>query len=672
MTEPAGARFGRTAFRSGVVVLFLVGVLPLANWIPSERSVPWYPATLQGWLVGLVWVLGAAAVLAALSDRTPALWREGAVSKGLGAFDPGNPRALGVVALLAFLAYALIATVVFDRRPLLIDEVVQAWQARGYATGRLWLPLDPDPAFRSTLNLVEFGGRWFGHFPPGWPLVLAVGEWIRAPWLMGPITGAAAVVCFGLVLRRAEPEPSVRAGALLLFAFAPFTLAMASSHMSHGPVLTWLLAGLAAWLAWVERPDTGRALLVGAALGMAAITRPADAAAFGLPLAGWALVRIRGGDRWTGYLPMVAAALVPLGFMALVNWSTTGSMLTSGYQLLWGRNVGLGFHAAPWGPAHTPVRGVELVALYLFRLNTYLFEAPVPGLLAAALAMVLATRFAAVDRYLLAAAGVLLLVYFAYWHDGFYLGPRFVYPLVPLVALWTARLPRLVAARLPGQAHRTTAYAMALAMGGAVVSGMPARLGAHAAIEPAMRFDVDQAATEQGVHDAVVLVRESWGAQLLARMWALGIAKPDAERFYRNIDSCVLDGAIALAEAAPARPADPGRFHALMADSARLVKSPFSPDSSERVLNGAHYTPGCVARINEDRGGFTQLAPTLLSRRADLLFVRDLPGRNGRVLAARPAAAVYLLTRPTGAERPAYFPARRDSVLAIPGPAVSR
>lgn len=672
MTEPGGARFGRTAFRLGVAVLFLAGTLPLANWIVSERSVPWYSHTLQGWLVGIVWVVGGAAVLAALSDRTPALWRDGAVSRGLGAFDPANPRALAVVSLLALFCYALIATAVFDRRPLLIDEVVQAWQARVYATGRLWLPVDADPAFRSTLNLVEFQGRWFGHFPPGWPMLLAVGEWIRAPWLIGPLTGAAAVACFGLVLRRAEAEPSVRAGALLLFAFAPFTVAMASSHMSHGPVLTWLLAALAAWLAWTERPGTGRALLVGASLGMAAITRPADAAAFGLPLAIWALFLIRGGERWTRFVPMVLAALVPLGFMLFVNWSTTGSALTSGYQLLWGPNVGLGFHAAPYGPAHTPQRGVELLGLYLFRLNSFLFEAPVPGLLAAALAMVLATRFSSVDRYLLAAAGCLLALYFAYWHDGFFLGPRFVYPLVPVLALWTARLPRLVAAWSPGQAHRTAAYAMTLAIGSAVASGIPARLGAHAAIEPAMRFDVDRGATEAGVHDAVVLVRESWGAQLLARMWALGLSKPDAERFYHNVDSCVLDGAISTAEAAPVRPADPAPFRALMADSARLVRSPFSADSSERVLNGARYSPGCVARINEDRAGFTQLAPTLLSRRSDLLFVRDLPGRNGPILASRPNASVYLLTRRTGAERAEFLPANRDSILKVPVATVSR
>ena len=666
MTGGRGTPLGRAAFRVVVCALLLASLLPVANWIVSERSVPWYPRLLEAWGLGLLWVLGGAAILAVASGRVPSLWREGSLSEALGRLDPANSRALWLVAGLALLAYLGVATAVFDRRPLLIDEVVQLWQARTYASGRLWLPVDADPAFRSALNLVEFHGRWFGHFPPGWPLLLALGELVRAPWLVGPVAGAVAVLCFGLILRRAEREPSVRAGALLLFAFAPFTLSMASSHMSHGPVLMWLLAALAAWLRWLEQPDLPLALLVGGALGMAAITRPADAAAFGFPLVIWVLLRLRGGDPWTRFVPMVAAAFVPLGFMLAVNLATTGSLLTSGYALLWGPNVGLGFHPAPYGPAHTPLRGLELVSLYLFRLNTYLFEAPVPGLLGAGTALLLARRFGAVDRYLLAAGGTLLAVYFAYWHDGFFLGPRFVYPLVPLLALWTARLPRLVAERAPGFGHRASAYAVSLAVAGAIASGIPARQGANAAVELGMRFDADRAAAEHGIRDAIILVRESWGAQLLARMWALGIAKPDVERLYHNIDSCVLDAALQEAERLGGTAVNPAVFGSLMGDSAKLVRSPFSPDSSERVLDGAHYTPWCAARINEDREGYTLLAPTLLSRRPDLLFVRDLPGRNSRVLTSRPNASVYLLTRRPGVASAEFRLVNRDSVAAVP------
>ena len=119
---------------------------------------------------------------------------------------------------------------------------------------------------------------------------------------------------------------------------------------------------------------------------------------------------------------IVLGIVPPLAFLGLVNGATTGSVMASGYQLLWGPNVGLGFHPAPYGPPHTPGRGFELVALYLLRLNTFFLEAPIPGLLMAGAALGLSGPLRPADRYFLGAALVLLLVYFAYWHDGFFWG----------------------------------------------------------------------------------------------------------------------------------------------------------------------------------------------------------------------------------------------------------
>ena len=663
-SEPHGV--GGWAARLGIAALLILSLLPVPNWFPSERSVPWYGAVATQWLVGGAWVIGGALVLGLGSRRWPRLWREGSLGQAVASCDPLDPRALAIVAVGAGLAYLAVAAGVFDRRPLLIDEVIQVFQARTYAAGRLWLPVDPDPAFRSTLNLVEFEGRWFGHFPPGWGLLLAAGEWAGASWVIGPVVGGLTVWMWGLVLRRIEPSASIRAGGLLLFAFAPLTLFMAASHMNHGPVLFWLLAAVAGWLAFVERPRALTGLAIGAAFGMAVITRPADAVAFAVPAAVWALARFgRSGMAPLGWIAL--GVLPPLGFLALVNGATTGSILSSGYQLLWGPNVGLGFHPAPYGPPHTLGRGFELVALYLLRLNTFLFEAPIPGLVLAGVALGLSGPLRVGDRYLLGAGAVVLLVYFAYWHDGFFLGPRFVYSLAPLLALWTVRLPSVIVARFgDGLARRVSAYAMALAAAGTVASGLPARLGGTSALQPAMRFDADRAATAAGIRDAVIFVRESWGSQLVARMWALGISTPDAERYYRNIDGCRLDGALGERERGDGAVSIGAVLDPLMVDSAKLVRSPWSPDSSERVLMGSRYDRRCVARVNEDRLGTTILAPQLLSRRPDLWFVRDLHERNRRVLAARPTAAVYLMYQPPGAPAPVIVPASRDSMLALP------
>ena len=88
-----------------------------------------------------------------------------------------------------------------------------------------------------------------------------------------------------------------------------------------------------------------------------------------------------------------------------------------------------------------------MISLYVTRLQTYLFETPFPAMLPVIAALALTKRLSALDRYLLASATLLGALYFAYWHDGFFLGPRFVFPWLPVLVLFAARLPRLVRER---------------------------------------------------------------------------------------------------------------------------------------------------------------------------------------------------------------------------------
>ncbi|MGE3615929.1 MAG: hypothetical protein AB7L66_08640, partial [Gemmatimonadales bacterium] len=107
------------------------------------------------------------------------------------------------------------------------------------------------------------------------------------------------------------------------------------------------------------------------------------------------------------------------------------------------------------------------------------------------------------------------------------------------------------------------------------------------------------------------------------------------------------------------------------ADSARLIDSPISPDSTERLLNGSRYSANCLARINEDRAGFTLYPPALLSRDPNLVVVRDLQARSSRAVREHPGMPVFLLTRVAGDTVPRFLPLSRDSILALPAPADS-
>jgi hypothetical protein len=126
-----------------------------------------------------------------------------------------------------------------------------------------------------------------------------------------------------------------------------------------------------------------------------------------------------------------------------------------------------------------------------------------------------------------------------------------------------------------------------------------------------------------------VLVRETWGSQLIARQWGLGVTRTDAERIYRSTDSCLLDGALHQVER---EGGGASRFRELVdplrADSSRLVAQYLSPDTTLRSLPGAVLADRCIRRLLEDRAGTSLYAPLLAERTTRVVFVRDLHARN--------------------------------------------
>lgn len=338
-----------------------------------------------------------------------------------------------------------------------------------------------------------------------------------------------------------------------------------------------------------------------------------------------------------------------------VNAQTTGDPFLFGYDLLWGAGHGLGFHQSPWGPQHTPLRGLELVSLNFTRLSVYLFETPFPALLPAAVALWFARPLRAMDRFLFASAGLVVAGYWAYWHDGFYLGPRFMVPLLPVLVLSSARLPLVLRDRLPRTFPAALALRATLAAGAAyaLVTIVVVRAPQYRNGMTSMRVDVASAARAAGVQDALVLVKESWGAQLMIRMWAAGISRSDAEVLYRNSDACKLELVLAGIEGDGVRgDAARARLVPLRADSSALVKSTRSPDFTERMLPGYAYAPVCEARLAADATGFSHFAPFRLVRDGNV-YARWLPGREEEIMAAFPERSVYLLGRAgTGVEAP--------------------
>lgn len=617
--------------------LLVFGLLPIANWIPGGYGAPWYSDTLTLWLSGLTLVLGLTGLLLILLRRKPSLWMDGAWSRVAGRWEAGGWKCDAFVAAGALALYALIALLVFDRRPTVVDEFVGLFQARIFASGRLFLPVSDFPALTSALFVVEQEGKIFGQFPAGGPAVLAIGARLGLEWLVDPICGALSVLLLSRILRVTRVAAGVALATVALFVVSPFVASMAGSYMSHVPTLTFILlasAGLA-YATRDEYPHAGAAFVCGLGLGIAATIRPLDGLAFALPSAAWLVARLRLGRSHVGALLASGAGVaIPVIALLWVNLVWTGNPLQFGYESLWGEGVGLGFGESPWGEPHTPRLGIELLSLYALRLQTYLFELPVPSLAFVIGALLLVRRVSSFENWTLWSSSLLLLGYFAYWSDGYHLGPRFMYPLAPFLAYWTARLPSVIRSRgVSWNVQRSTLIAGWVAILIGIAQLWPVRYAGHrqAAMSTPARYE--EVARRAGVSGATIVVRESWDAQLMARMWAVGITRPEAERIYRTVDACLLDTSLDSVER---RGGGAERLKQLLGaqqvdvDSLKPLRT--RTGSSLRFLPGATYTQVCARRLAEAEEGWTLWEPALLVDDGNT-WLRDLhslssPGVN--------------------------------------------
>ena len=285
-------------------------------------------------------------------------------------------------------------------KPLLIDEVISALPGADLRVGPIsGCRRRAITEFTSAMHLLDWDGKVYGQFPAGGPAMLAIGTLLHAEWLVGPVATAIGVYLFARLLRRLELRDGTALAALLLYAFAPFTVFLGGSMMNH---VTRRRGCSRAALALVDRHGATRRPRArvprwrwGWRFGVAATIRPTDAAAFAIPGRGRGCSGARGWARRTfkALLLSGVGVAIPMALLLLGQLrSRPGSPLRFGYIEMWGKSHEIGFHAAPWGPAHTPARGLELINLYLLRLQDYFLETAGPSLLFATLALALTRR----------------------------------------------------------------------------------------------------------------------------------------------------------------------------------------------------------------------------------------------------------------------------------------
>lgn len=647
-------------------LLALLGVIPFANLLTGGTAVVWWNVVLRDWLVrgGVVLAIAALAAVVAMPrvDRV--------IEWGASLVRRPSPRAFATAAAaLAGCGALAMAWYCFSGHPFTSDEMAHQWHARILLGTRFSAVTEQWPEFFNTAPVWDRDGRWYSQYPVGGPAFIALGMIFSAAWLVNPFLVAVAAWNLYGFAHRTVGDPIART-TTILFAVSPMVLIMGGSQMNHVPVVALALVALNALARWDDRLTTdsrGRArdaAIIGAAIGVAATVRPLDAALVAAVVGVFQLWQAAGDrSRWPSLGVQALAGAIPVAILLLANARTTGAPLLFGYDALNGPEHGLGFHLDPNGQEHTPLRGLAYASGYLLRLSRYLFEWPLPGMLFIVAGMATLRRPRRWDALLAALILGFLVAYAAYWFDGFFAGPRFLFTAAPAFVYFAAR----AVGAINRIADPRVRAALRLVVPLCVLAAWVGPRGENSALARAkvyhdqrtkLKTDVAGQVERAGLSNALVFVNEGWRGRLLARLRVLGASAFRAERIVNTTDACALGEALDAVERLAATP-DSVRLDLVVRRArghgeARLVTG-VQADQAVAIVPGSRPSPACFAEYQRDTAGTMPYPPFLALNRldrdgrvgGDVVFARDLGPRNALLLERFGARRWYRYRPPT-------------------------
>ena len=183
-----------------------------------------------------------------------------------------------------FLLEALVIYFVLTQQfPISGDDYSYMYQAKLFAAGKLYAedPLyDQASALHdcvATACIKDFHGRRFSQYPPGWPVLLAIGAALGVPWIVNPLLGALLVFLMLRYVERQMEEELVTVTWFLL-TLCLFFAYYAASCRAHIATALFVFAAFLAYDAAERQSRHGRMWLfvAGALLGYSSMIRYID------------------------------------------------------------------------------------------------------------------------------------------------------------------------------------------------------------------------------------------------------------------------------------------------------------------------------------------------------------------------------------------------------------
>jgi len=326
--------------------IFLTGAAGLMAyaWVPRFAQIGGFNSFLQP---DMVFSLGLSLLFALFCSLVlPNAWVERAENKWV--FFVAKSRWFFPLTLFLLLGCLLwINQNILHRFLNSADEHSCYFFAELIRMGKWWVK---PPELSEFFNVVHVGnrdGKWFSVYPPGWPLLWAIGLQFRIEnWINPLLTVFSLLFIYGSARRLFGS--AVALGGILLVVFSPFFLFTGASYFSHATCLLTMSIFIYAFIRWQEADQEKSrfvwASLAAAACGYGLMTRYLTMAAFAAPFLIWHYLPLfLRKKKWSrsDFAPVVILSLF-LAAILYQNYAVTGKLFKAPnkYDKSWER---LGF-----------------------------------------------------------------------------------------------------------------------------------------------------------------------------------------------------------------------------------------------------------------------------------------------------------------------------------------
>ncbi len=347
---------------------------------------------------------------------------------------------------------ALINTRYLERIPHVQDSVNYWFQAQLFSMGRTWIEAPENVESFASEHIIVQNRRWYCHYPFLVPLLFMVGMKMGAIWLINPLIAALSVLLvFQLCMKHFSWRVAVWSAIFMVS--SPFFLVMSSSFMSHPLGFLLTAACLYYFLQQLQNPTVRNAVMLGISIGLLFNTRPLTAFAVGLPIISFHIRnRINFKGRMLFHLSIMSAiALIGVALFFLYSSHLSGKTLQFATHTAVNDTKGPtsikivnrfvnSFAAAGVGRSgHTPERGIGCTKALLELLHTYAMNWPRWFNFSFFLIPLILWKRLEKDLFLYWTFFSIPLWYSLYWRSAIMYGPRYIYEVMPIVIILSAR-----------------------------------------------------------------------------------------------------------------------------------------------------------------------------------------------------------------------------------------